>query len=336
MAMARKVSPSMRESIPKQIAHHSKHTKQVYGVDFVRNQVISTSDDQQIIVAEIDFDSYEDISIDLGDVARKLTENPHKSSITRCVVTDDEEYLVTVDRVGLVVIWNTTTWTVERQKTLSKGIWGLKLNHTNTRLICGLSGGKVHWLNFATLEIVDIDDNEYPGVQEQETFSILGIDRHPTKDTFVIGGYVSYGARGLIAVLDVSEGDKLVNIFTISMGGWIGDVSFISDVLICGGGVDKKMLIWDYTKGSPKDINKVPLMEFDAIDRIRSLSISHDYTLLAAGVDGGQVMMWKLPEFTACPVNKEHSGDVCVAFYSKFPFLVSSGGDSKVIVYRFC
>jgi WD40 repeat protein len=353
---AKKVAPSfMKYTTPKPIAYHKIHSDQIYRATLIGDEIVSVDSSGQIYVVDMiysksiydemihtkklplptshtvtttDIDSKNEKA--LADCINLSTSNPRKlepiihdtSRITRCVVSNDEKFFISIDTNGLLVVWDVSTWKIDRQCNLTGDMWAVEINHTDSRIVCGCN---IHLrlLDFSTLIVMD-EDLTHSG-------TILGIGRHPCQDKFITGD-----GNGQVCVFDIST-DKFIQIFTAKVSGWIGGVAFISDSLIVAGGTDKILYVWDInvTKQQQDSKSIKCLKEVPSYERIRSLSVSYDGSVLAAGIDQGHVGLWSIPELEEKAMLKCHQRDTSVTFSRKKPFLVSSGSDHAVVVYCF-
>jgi WD40 repeat protein len=346
----RKVAPILfKDGTPKLIYKYNSGQGQIYGACIVKDYLVGVCDSHILVVAKLisigskindNDDDDEPIILDSDNTDVKFLANVHHESVTRYTKTRDDEYFISVDYYGVIIVWETTNWTIVRRHTLDKAIWGLEINHDETRLICGLNNANVIWLDFHDFTVKDID-------RKSHQHSILAIARHSSEDRFVVGGG---STKGEISVFDCSISDKLIRIFNATISSWVGGVAFIGDQLISGGTSEDELHVWDISLTSTTDNNNnndsddnnnnnvgsnSKIATVKAFDAVRSLAVSADHSLLAAGVDEGKIVLYKLPELELKQVLNIHYGHTSVSFSKDMAYLVTGDDKGVIMVHEF-
>jgi WD40 repeat protein len=350
LTITKKVPPSLmtRHGTQVLLASFVLNNDMVFNTHFVRDEIVVVVNGSYSVVLV----NFKKALEDNQDSTNKLFEQNdstkdsqifsslgggiHSSAIRSSTLSRGEEWLVTGDIDGLIVVWETIHWTVVSQKLFDCRIDALEMNYLSSWLVVGDSSdlkGNVGLLDFVTLEVIDTYQ-----------FSQLGrfgtIVCHSSMNRFIVGrGSQNQSGisdnSGYLDVFDVIS-DKLVNIFHVNTLGWIGSVAFISDtLLVAGGGGSHAALLFDISKKSTEGIIKA----FSCGGFIRSLTVSSDVSLLASSnSNDGKIIFWTLPEFNEYRTDKENKNSY-VAFSKKLPyFIVINRGlfnESLLKIYMF-
>jgi WD40 repeat protein len=325
----KKVAPrvEMAYRIPTCMKSIQVNNDYVYGVTFVgpniTNEIVAVCRSGKINVW----------NCEQGEQVRDLTSLDHVD-VTCCLSI--EKFIVTAQAAACISFWNNTSWIMEKQVDLRplNGIWCLGSNLSQTIILTGHASGAISMVDVTYGTILQSSTN----IHSEYVWSIKP---HPQQHDIDV--YCSCSADRRVVVFN-SRFD-IQHVFTGHVSVVAGCVWTCIPTRICSAGQDRTLRIWDIEKSTSSQEEQQQQQQDQDMDGIHvktldrrpmSVTISSDFTLLAIGLEGGNIALYLSDTLEKMYELDAHSNSVRdIAFHPSEALMVSGSHDGSVKIWSF-